>query len=373
VGKRLVRLNTIYAIMSSKPQSSVLTHDPHNLWSSRPIFSHVASTTGPVRLVATAGQVGADAHRKVPEDLDEQIALAFRNLSGCLEAAGATVTDVYKLVYYIVDYDPANRRHSPILKAWLNGHRPATTLVPVHALAEPAFKFEVEAYAAVRIEETRDIDVLVVGAGLSGLTAAHKLQQAGLNVVVVEARDRVGGKTHSVDPLGGGRFIDVGAAWINDTNQAKAYELAKKLNLELVMQRTQGSVIQEDLAGKMGLFAYGGTPSNASEPNGIEQMVFIRELFEKLCQEVDIHNPVGSHGKFDTVSLLDWCKSETKSETAAAAVNLWTRAMLGLEASEISALYFLDYCKSGGGLMQMRADFKHGGQYLRFIRGESTS
>ena len=121
----------------SKPAPSVTTHDPHRLWDSRPIFSHVASSTGPCRIVATAGQVGADAHRVVPADIDSQIALAFQNLTRCLEAAGAKVTDVFKLVYYIVDYDPANRRHTKHLKAWLKGHRPATTLVPVPALADP--------------------------------------------------------------------------------------------------------------------------------------------------------------------------------------------------------------------------------------------
>ena len=353
----------------TKTAPSVSTHDPHHLWDSRPIFSHVASSVGPCRIVATAGQVGADQHRQVPSDIDEQIALAFKNLNRCLEAAGAKVTDVFKLVYYIVDYDPANRRHSKHLRAWLNGHRPATTLVPVPALADPEFKFEIEAYAAVRQEPLRVVDVVVVGAGLSGLKAAYDLQQAGVSCAVVEARDRVGGKTWSVDPLGEGKFIDVGAAWINDTNQAEAYALAKSLGLELVMQKTKGSVIQEDLSGVTGLFPYGGTPSNAPEPNGIENMVFIRELFEKLCQQIDIRDPVGSGGKFDQMTLEDWCKSEIKSETATATVNLWTRAMLGLEASEISALYFLDYCKSGGGLLQMRSDFQHGGQYLRFIKG----
>jgi monoamine oxidase len=347
------------------------TYDPHRLFDTRPIFSHVASSTGPTRIVATAGQVGADHNRVVPGDIDDQIALAFKNLTRCLEAAGAKVTDVFKLVYYIVDYDPKNRRHTKHLKAWLKGHRPATTLVPVPALADPEFKFEVEAYAAVRQEPLRSVDVVIVGAGLSGLKAAYDLQQAGVSCVVVEARDRVGGKTWSVDPSGQGKFIDVGAAWINDTNQGKAFDLAKFLGLELVTQRTQGSVIQEDLAGVMGLFPYGGTPTNAPEPNGIANLVHIRELFEKLCQQIDIRDPVGSGGQFDNMTLEEWCKSEIQSETASATVNLWTRAMLGLEASEVSALYFLDYCKSGGGLLQMRSDFKHGGQYLRFIKGES--
>ncbi len=71
------------------------TIDPHGLFDSRPVFSHVATSTGPARVVATAGQVGTDETGMVPKDIDEQISLAMKNLGRCLEAAGATVTDVY--------------------------------------------------------------------------------------------------------------------------------------------------------------------------------------------------------------------------------------------------------------------------------------
>lgn len=108
-----------------------------------------------------------------------------------------------------------------------------------------------------------------------------------------------------------------------------------------------------------------------AEANGVENLVFIRELAEKVCQQIDIHDPVASGRELDKVTLEEWTKSHIQSETAMATVKLWTRALLGLEPSEISALFFMNYCKSAGGLLQMRADFKHGGQYLRFIRGKS--
>lgn len=55
--------------------------------------------------------------------------------------------------------------------------------------------------------------------------------------------------------------------------------------------------------------------------------------------------------------------------TALATATLWTRAMLGQEPADLSALFFLHYCRSGGGLLQMRSDRKHGGQYLRVRQG----
>jgi monoamine oxidase len=62
-------------------------------------------------------------------------------------------------------------------------------------------------------------------------------------------------------------------------------------------------------------------------------------------------------------------KSRNASDVAIATAAIWTRAMLGQEPEAISAIYFLNYCKSGGGLLQMRSDQKHGGQYLRIRQG----
>lgn len=240
---------------------STLTIDPPGLMDSRPTFSHVASSLGDnVRFISTAGQIGVDAKANLPANRSEQIQLAFANLKRCIEAAGATVRDVQKLVYYIVDYDHTRRDHFEPIKAFLNGHRPATTLVPVPKLFKPGVIFEVEAYLAVPQSEPQVVDVVVVGAGLSGLTAASQVQQAGFSCAVVEARDRVGGKTWSVDSQGTGKTVDAGAAWINDTNQSEVFQLAKSLDSDLVMQKTTGKIVQQDLDGQISVFEYGGVP-----------------------------------------------------------------------------------------------------------------
>ena len=93
-------------------------------------------------------------------------------------------------------------------------------MVPVPKLAEQDYIFEIEAYAAIQQSSPKEVDVVVVGAGLSGLKAACDMQRVGLSFLVVEARDRVGGKTWTVDPLGDGKCVDLGAAWINDSNQS---------------------------------------------------------------------------------------------------------------------------------------------------------
>ena len=245
---------------SAKDRASVISINPHQVWHSGPIFSHVASTTGPVRIVATAGQLGIDTQGVIIKDPEAQIEQAFKNLHQCLEAAGARVQDVFKMVWYIVNYDHKNRLYRKSLINFLGGHRPATTAIAVPALAEPDFIFEIEAYAAVPQSPVQNVDVVVVGAGLSGLKAAYDVQKAGYSCLVVEARDRVGGKTYSVDPLGVNKYVDVGAAWINDTNQSHIYALAKFLSLDMVEQNTTGHVVQEDIGGDISSYAYGALP-----------------------------------------------------------------------------------------------------------------
>lgn len=94
------------------------------------------------------------------------------------------------------------------------------------------------------------VDVVVVGAGLSGLQAALDVQNSGLSCVVLEARDRVGGKTLS-HPLASGKgVVDLGAAWLNEKTQPKIYALAKKYGFETVLQPTKGDGLFEDSKGR---------------------------------------------------------------------------------------------------------------------------
>ncbi|KAG9988084.1 hypothetical protein KCU72_g21520, partial [Aureobasidium melanogenum] len=66
---------------------------------------------------------------------------------------------------------------------------------------------------------SEEADVVVIGAGLAGLTAARDVIKSDLSCIVLEARDRVGGKTWSQQLPDGKGTVDLGAAWINDVNQ----------------------------------------------------------------------------------------------------------------------------------------------------------
>ena len=79
-------------------------------------------------------------------------------------------------------------------------------------------------------DASQTVDVAVVGAGLAGLTAARDLIAAGHSVVVVEARDRVGGRILN-EPIGDGKVVEVGGQWIGPTQDRMA-ALARDMGVE---------------------------------------------------------------------------------------------------------------------------------------------
>src|SRR5919202_6703998 len=93
------------------------------------------------------------------------------------------------------------------------------------------------------LERTREADVAIVGAGLAGLTAARELQAKGLEPVVLEARDRVGGRTLN-EPLGDGQVVEVGGQWIGPT-QDRIARLADELGIATFPTYARGQRVIE--------------------------------------------------------------------------------------------------------------------------------
>lgn len=87
------------------------------------------------------------------------------------------------------------------------------------------------------------LNVLVIGAGAAGLAAGFEIQNAGHNVTVLEARDRIGGRVWS-DRRDNQQSVDLGAAWIHGINGNPAHELAQQQGLELTPTDYDNMVIK---------------------------------------------------------------------------------------------------------------------------------
>jgi enamine deaminase RidA (YjgF/YER057c/UK114 family) len=110
-------------------------------------YSHAILVESPQRLLYTAGAVPVAADGTVPADVAEQAAQVWANLGAILTEAGMTVTDVVSMITYVVVGSDV-RVVMAARDAAMAGHRPASTLVLVPALAQPAWRVEVSLVAA---------------------------------------------------------------------------------------------------------------------------------------------------------------------------------------------------------------------------------
>lgn len=184
---------------------------PVNLHNTAASYFAPATISGSGGLVHISGQPGVADDGSVPSDYESQIHLSILRLRRILIAVGASTSDIAKLNVFVVDYNAEARKHTSHLMRFVGKHRPAVTLVPVNQLAEPSWLFEIDAVlsrpAPIDIPQTlttptQSVDVVIIGAGLAGLSAAHDVTAKGYTCVVLEARDRVGGKTSESDAPG---------------------------------------------------------------------------------------------------------------------------------------------------------------------------
>ncbi|KAF5505554.1 putative flavin-containing monoamine oxidase A [Colletotrichum siamense] len=218
-----------------------------------------------------------------------------------------------------------------------------------------------------------DVDVVIVGAGLSGLRAAVDIHKSGLSYVVLEAMDRVGGKTLSVPASPQGGVVDIGAAWINDTSQAEMYRLAKEFGFELIEQTATGLNLYQDSNQKTISFPYSGMPF----PLDDRQQAQLYEAFGQIAVLVDRSDSempwLGPDAKrIDSLTLAELGEKEIRGGIGSVVLNVLSQACHGLESSEVGAFPVIDYVKAGTGLENISSDLKDGAQYLRNRQGNQT-
>ncbi|PIG79771.1 hypothetical protein AARAC_003313 [Aspergillus arachidicola] len=220
--------------------------------------------------------------------------------------------------------------------------------------------------------DPKTTEVVIIGAGLSGLQAARSLQEAGVTTVVLEARSRVGGKTWSI-PAGpnGNSVADLGAEWLNDATQPHVYQLARSLGLEFTEVQVKGDAVlhlkRSEVDETVIRHPYGEQPPL---PDGDDVVIqHMKDIFEEEYRNIDLTRPhVCDH---DDITLEDFVRSRGGGPATLETVAVWTRVMLGCEPGDLSAASFFVYCQSQGGLMKMRSG-RVQGRYLTVTTGTQS-
>ena len=206
-------------------------------------------------------------------------------------------------------------------------------------------------------------DVVVVGAGLSGLCAARKLRAQGASVIVVEARDRVGGRTLT-QQIGSAAF-DLGAQWIGP-DQQRVHALVDELGLQTAPTFTDGKKVLE-VAGKVS--TYKRSIASMSVPNLI-QLTGVLSYVNRVRKRVSPSSPMSAEGasELDGETLETWRSRIVKSAKITGVIDATVRTIFGAEARDLSALYFLMYINAGGGMLNL-TEAKGGAQQDWIVGG----
>ena len=204
-------------------------------------------------------------------------------------------------------------------------------------------------------------DVIVVGAGLAGLTTARNIAKHRRSVLVVEARNRVGGRCFS-QPLGPGAtdVANMGATFVGPT-QTRILSLMSELGIGKFPVYNKGSLIWYE-GGQAK--PYTGTVPPSSDPSAVVQLgVVTIPQIDQMAKTVPVDAPwtAPNASAWDQMTAQTWADQNISSAKGRAIFGLAVEALLSVEMSDISMLYLLFYVASAGSLEVLVANAGDGG------------
>lgn len=208
------------------------------------------------------------------------------------------------------------------------------------------------------------VDVAVIGAGLSGLTCARRLQQAGVEVVVLEARDRVGGRTLNA-PIAEGRVVELGGQWAGPGHQ-EIRRVAAEVGVGTFPTHITGSHLFAR-AGRTSRYR-GDVPNRT--PLGLLDFRLGQWRLERLARRISLDAPAEAAWAkaCDTSTVQSWMDRHMHTRSGRELMRLTIKAVLAAEPSELSLLHWL-FCMATSGGLNSLIRTEGGYQQDRFLGG----
>ena len=212
--------------------------------------------------------------------------------------------------------------------------------------------------------QSHEADAVVIGAGLAGLVAARDLVAAGKSVVVLEARERIGGRLLN-EEIGEGKVVEVGGQWIGPT-QDRLAALARDLDVGTFPTYSQGENLLEH-RGKR--HRYRGTIPRIN-PLVLVDVEQAQRRLNRLARTVPLDAPWEARRAhaLDSQTAATWMRRNIATRGARMLLELGVEAVWAAEPADISLLHMLFYIHSAGSL-EMLFDTENGAQQDRFVGG----
>jgi monoamine oxidase len=211
-------------------------------------------------------------------------------------------------------------------------------------------------------------NVIVVGAGLAGLAAARRLVARGHEVTIVEARDRVGGRTEGL-LLDDGTPLELGGAWLGE-GHSRMYELVAELGLATFRTWNDEGSLLLDLRGKRSLVKPHKGAAPRISPFALADLAQGVARFARLAARTDLERPWLTPGAavLDGQTWESWIRRNLRTKTGRAYFHIACEAVWAAEASDVSLLHALFYTHSNADLDTLLA-VDRGAQQDRVVGG----